>query len=134
MPAQQIASQLFKQKGFGIGRIRAWGAEVVRPDDVFYELRGADADGDLLRLSLAINPMPGNENPPLAWLVIDKPGHLKVSGEAIQIAGGDYLRFEEQVFAPRPSGKIRAIRLGREEDLFDAGAAVVLELVKHRDA
>lgn len=107
---EQMISRLITMGKIGasFGDFQVFGQLLVRPFDLSFELRRAEAGpGNLLKLTFAVNPMPGVESS-LAELVIDEPRDLEIDDERVVFAKARYVRFEETTFVVRGNQVHRA--------------------------
>lgn len=127
MSVQSIASQLLNKKlKFVAMQIQVFGLDLVRPGDQAFELRNAEAiRSDLLRLTFALNPMPGTE-PQLVMLSVREPKNLKLTADAIEIDAAVSVRLEERTLTAS-GGKFRSSEGGEPDGTGDLrGPALVL--------
>jgi hypothetical protein len=127
MDARSIVSQLQEQKilGFRLSGIEVWGRPLVRPDDTSLELSAARVRGDLLVLTLTPTAADGGSSNTME-LVVEEPGQLSVSKDALEISSATYLRFQEMTLTLTGS-RVQFLERGRARDGFDAkGSALIL--------
>jgi hypothetical protein len=103
MRTDLLAADLIYQHriGFPVGQIEVYGMQLVRPNDLVYELQRVEAPtSDLLKLTFVINPTPGMVSM-LTELVLEDPGQFTLTEDAIVFPSARYLRFEERTFLRR---------------------------------
>ena len=97
MSIETIIAALLNKKVIGreFRQLQAFGQELVRPGDMWFVLRRAEPMGsDLLRLTFAVNPMPGTDES-LNDLMIAEPGQVTITDDQVTFSGGSYVRFNE---------------------------------------
>lgn len=97
MSVETIVAALLNKKVIGreFRQLQAFGQELVRPGDMWFVLRRAESvSSDLLRLTFAVNPMPGAAES-LNELMITDPGQVTIADDQVTFSGGSYVRFNE---------------------------------------
>ena len=117
MSVETIVSQLLNAQAkqpFVAMTIQAFGIDLVRPGDQSFELRRVEAvRSDLLRLTFALNPMPGTD-PQLVTLSVRDPKNLKLSAGEIAIDAATSVRMDERTFSAS-GGKVRSTEGGEPD-------------------
>jgi hypothetical protein len=122
---ETIAGQLFGKLGFVAMSVQAFGVDLVRSGDQAFELRKAEAiRSDLLRLTFALNPLPGAE-PQLLMLSVRDPKGLKLKDGAIELASATSVRLEERTLTAQGK-QFRATEGGEPDALGEIGGPALL--------
>ena len=91
----------------GIGVIRVWGADVIRPSDQIYELKSATVAGSVLRLVLFL-ALDGQER----LVEVDQPRGAKVAKGALRIQSAAAVRVFGSEYKPPSLDAKDALYLG----------------------
>ena len=134
MDVEQLGARLqYERLGVMAREICVLGRHVVRPGDMWFELRRVESPrSDLLKLTFAVNPVDGAPEASLAALVLENPRKLTITSDDLTIATADYVRFEETCFTVA-HGQVHELQRGRAVATFDAAGAPALRLAcEHR--
>ncbi len=106
-PETLIAAIKEKLRAGGVGVIRAFGADVVRPSDQIYEVKDASMSGETLRVTLFL-ALDGKER----VVEVDKPRGAKVTGSALKIREAAAVRVFGTDYKPAAGKSEPALYLG----------------------
>src|SRR4030081_3883520 len=104
---ETLVANIAERLKAGVGVIRVWGANVVRPSDQIYAVKSASFDSDLLRIVLFL-VLDGGE-----YLIeVERPTGAKVTAAALRIRDAARVTVFGDVYLPPSQQAGPALYLG----------------------